>query len=139
MQQISTDFHDVFTGEGHLEKKLNLEIDTTIEPVRQPVRRMPVAMKPKLKEELARLEKLGVVKPVDTPTDWVSSLVIVKKPNGKLRVCINPKPLNKALKRSHYSVPVIDDLLPGSSTGSVKSQSVQCVRRPKRILARRVR
>ena len=61
IQQISTEFHDVFTGEGQFEKKLHLEIDTTIEPVRQPVRRIPVAMKPKLKEELARLEKLGVV------------------------------------------------------------------------------
>ena len=76
MQQISTDFHDVFTGEGHLEKKLHLEIDTTIEPVRQPVRRILVAMKPKLKEELAHLEKLGVVKPVVQANRL--------KPNGKL-------------------------------------------------------
>ena len=98
-----------------------MEIDTTIEPVRQPVRRIPVAMKPKLKEELARLEKLGVVKPVDTPTDWVSSLVIVKKSNGKLRVCIDPKPLNKALKGSHYPLPVIDDLLPDLSKAKVFS------------------
>jgi len=41
-------------------------------------------MKPKLKQELARLEELGVIKAVDTPTDWVSSLVLVKKPSGKL-------------------------------------------------------
>ena len=39
---------------------------------------------------------------MDTPTDWVSSLVVVKKPNGKLKICIDPKPLNKALKRNHY-------------------------------------
>ncbi|XP_015759420.1 PREDICTED: uncharacterized protein LOC107338702 [Acropora digitifera] len=84
MDQISTQFHDVFNGEGRLEKKLHLEIDDVIEPVRQPVRRIPVAMKPRLKEELARLRKIGVIKPVDTPTDWVSSLVVVKKPNGKL-------------------------------------------------------
>ena len=101
MDQISAQFHDVFGGEGRLEKKLHLEIDETIEPARQPVRRTPVAMKPKLKEELARLLKTGVIKPVDTPTDWVSSLVVVKKPNGKLRVCIGPKPLNKASKHSH--------------------------------------
>lgn len=102
MQQITTEFHDVFTGEGKFEKKLHLELDTSIESVKQPVRRIPVAMKPKLKQELARLQELGIIKAVDTPTDWVSSLVIVKKPNGKLRVCIDPKPLNKALKRCHY-------------------------------------
>ena len=31
------------------------------------------------------------IKRVDTPTDWVSSLVIVKKQNGKPRICIDPK------------------------------------------------
>ena len=121
MQQIAADFHDVFTGEGKFEKKLHLELDTTIEPVKQPVRRIPVAMKPKLKQELTRLEELGVIKAVDTPTDWVSSLVLVKKPNGKLRVCIDPQPLNKALKRSHYPLPVIDDLLPDFSKAKVFS------------------
>ena len=121
MDQISAQFHDVFNGEGRLEKKLHLEIDGTVEPVRQPVRRIPVAMKPKLKEELTRLQRIGVIKPVDTPTDWVSSLVVIKKPNGKLRVCIDPKPLNKALKRSHYPLPVIDDLLPDLSKAKVFS------------------
>nr|XP_058958995.1 uncharacterized protein K02A2.6-like [Pocillopora verrucosa] len=121
MQQIAADFHDVFTGEGKFEKKLHLELDTTIEPVKQPVRRIPVAMKPKLKQELTRLKELGVIKAVDTPTDWVSSLVLVKKPNGKLRVCIDPQPLNKALKRSHYPLPVIDDLLPDLSKAKVFS------------------
>ena len=76
-----------------------------------------MAMKAKLKEELVRLERLGVVRPVDRPTDWVSSLVLVKKP----RVCIDPKPLNKALKRSHYSLPIIDDLLPELSKAKVFS------------------
>ena len=78
-------------------------------------------MKPKLKQRLTRVEELGVIKPVDTPTDWVSSPVLVKKPNGKLRVCIDPQPLNKALKRSQYPLPVIDDLLPDLSKAKVFS------------------
>lgn len=44
------------------------------------------------------------------PTDWISNLVIVKKPD-KLRLCIDPKPLNRALKRSHYLMPTLDDVL----------------------------
>ena len=74
-----------------------------------------MAMKPKLKKELARLKELGVIKAVDTPPDWISSLVLVKKPHGKFRVCIDPQPLNEALKRSHYLLAVIDDLLPDLS------------------------
>ena len=34
------------------------------------------------------------------------------KKSGSLRICINPKPLNAALKREYYQIPVIDDLLP---------------------------
>ena len=47
--------------------------------------------------------------------------MIVKKPNGKLRVCIDPKPFNKALKHSHYPLPVFDDLLPDLSKAKVFS------------------
>lgn len=39
-------------------------------------------------------------------------VVAVKKKYGDLRVCINPKPLNAALKRERYQIPVIDDVLP---------------------------
>ncbi|XP_053403100.1 uncharacterized protein K02A2.6-like [Mercenaria mercenaria] len=87
-----------------------------------PVRRVPVAMKEKLKRELNQLEKRGIIAKVDTPTDWVSSLVVVKKANGKLRICIDPKPLNKALKRSHYLLPVVEDLLPELSNAKVFSK-----------------
>lgn len=38
--------------------------------------------------------------------------MVTEKPNGKLRVCIDPQHLNKALKRSHYPLPVIEDILP---------------------------
>ena len=38
--------------------------------------------------------------------------MVVHKQNGKLRICINPKPLNKALKRSNYLLPTLEDLLP---------------------------
>ena len=64
------------------------------------------------KEELARLGKGSVIKKEEEPTDWVSNLVVTEKPNGKLIVCIDPQHLNKALKRSHYTLPVIEDILP---------------------------
>ena len=39
-------------------------------------------------------------------------MAIVHKPNGKLRICIDPQPLNAALKREHYKLPILDDVLP---------------------------
>ena len=41
---------------------------------------------------------------VDKPTDWVSSLAIVEKPNGNLRLCLDPKDLNNNIKREHYHI-----------------------------------
>ena len=53
-----------------------------------------------------------MIKKEEEPTDWVSSLVVTEKPSGKLRVCIDPQHLSKALKRSYYPLPVIEDILP---------------------------
>jgi hypothetical protein len=33
-------------------------------------------------------------------------------PDGRIRLCIDPKPLNKALKRNHYPTPTIGEILP---------------------------
>ena len=54
------------------------------------------------------------VKPVGMPTDWVSSLVVVKKPNGKVKRIHQPKTAQQ-YKCRHYPLPVIDDLVKGQS------------------------
>ncbi|XP_052785334.1 uncharacterized protein K02A2.6-like [Mya arenaria] len=122
MQEIQNNYSDVFQGEGTFEEELHLEIDDSVTPVKMPVRRVPLGLKEKLKCELQRMEKANIITKVETPTDWVSSLVVVKKPSGKLRICIDPKPLNKALKRSHYPLPIIEDLLPELSEAKVFSK-----------------
>lgn len=45
------------------------------------------------------------IAPVAEPTPWISALLVVTKPNG---ICIDPKPLNKALMRDHYSMSTVD-------------------------------
>lgn len=112
VKSVLSEFSDVFQGEGKFHDKLHLEVDKSVTPVKMPLRRVPVAIKSKLKSELERLKDLNVITPVNEPTDWVSSLVIVKKPSGDLRICIDPKPLNTALKRNHFPLPILEDLLP---------------------------
>ena len=72
---------------------------------------VPFALKPKLKEELQRMTKLNVIEPVEKPTDWVSALVIFSKPNGKLRICLEPRPLNKAIKRQHHRLLTTEEII----------------------------
>ena len=63
------------------------------------------------KKELDELEQKGIVTRVDEPTDWVNSLVCVTKSNGALRLCIDPKDLNQAIKRPHHCTPTLDEFL----------------------------
>ena len=56
--------------------------------------------------------KRRIIEKVVEPTDWVSNMVAVKKSNGQLRICIDPKFLNNAIKRPHYMMPTIDQILP---------------------------
>ena len=112
MERITATYPDVFQGLGCMDGALHLEVDESASLSIMPPRRVPLALKERLKEELACLEKANVIKREEEPTDWVSSLVVTEKPNGKLRVCIDPQHLNKALKRSHYPLPVIEDILP---------------------------
>ena len=47
------------------------------------------------------------------PTDWVSSMVVVKKNGGEdIRICIDPTDLNRAVKRPHYPLPILEGILP---------------------------
>ena len=104
---------DLFENKlGSLKGEIDLKIDTSVRPTQLPTRKVPVALRGQLRDKLDRLEAMGVISRVNDPTDWVSSLVITQKRNGSIRVCVDPKPLNKALKRSHYPLPVTEDILP---------------------------
>ena len=78
-------------------------------PVPMPDRRTPISIRPDLKQELNRLEKLGVITKITEPTPWISQMVITKKKSGALRVCIDPKELNMALIRERFTIPILED------------------------------
>ena len=69
-------------------------------------------MRDKIEAELHLLESMGVIAPVTEPTKWVSALLVVAKANGSVRLCLDPKPLNAALKRVPYCMPTLQDILP---------------------------
>ena len=102
--------------------KVHLETDPNVAPKVMPPRRVPVALKEKLKNELDRLTQRKVISPIPEATDWVSSMIAAKKPDGNIRLCIDPHYLNLALKRSHYPLPIIEEILPELSKAKVFSQ-----------------
>ena len=53
---------------------------------------------------------LDIIEPIDEPTDWVNGPVIVEKPNGKLRICLDLRPLNQAIRREHLHLSTAEEL-----------------------------
>ena len=90
-------------------------------PVVHLPKKVPVPRRAKVVEELKRMEKLGVIVRQEEPTEWVNSLVVVQKPTGAVRLCIDPRDLNAAMKRSHYPMKTVDEVasrLQGANTFS---------------------
>ena len=81
-------------------------------PVRQPQRRMKLTLKDIVKEELQKLLDAGFIYPM-SDSEWVSPLVLVLKKNGKWRICVDYRELNKATKKDHFPLPFIDQVLDG--------------------------
>ena len=65
-------------------------------------------------EEVDKLLKAGFIKEVNYP-DWISNVVLVKKANGKWRMCIDFKKQNKACPKDSYPLPRIDQLVDATS------------------------
>ena len=74
-------------------------------------RRVPLALRPRLKTELDKLTQLGVITPVEEATPWVSQIVVTHKKSGDLRVCLDPHELNKCILREHLTLPILEDVL----------------------------
>ena len=72
-EQILKDYRDVFEGLGCMEGLCHLEVDQTVRPVIHPPRKVPVALRDRLKEELDKLVGEEILFPVTEPTKWMSS------------------------------------------------------------------
>ena len=90
----------------------SLVVNNDIPPRVLPCRRIPIAIKDEVHCEIDKLVDRKILIPIEEPTRWVSQMCVPRKSNGKLRVCIDPQPLNEALMREHYMLPTLDDVLP---------------------------
>ncbi|XP_052281060.1 uncharacterized protein K02A2.6-like [Dreissena polymorpha] len=101
-------------GLGKLkDKQIKFHIDENVVPSSQPVRRIPFHVRKLVEQELNRLEELDVIEKVDGPTPWVSNLVVAPKPNAtkEIRLCVDMRKANLALKRERHVTPTIDDIV----------------------------
>ena len=91
----------LFSGIGCLPEEVNLQVDKTITPHAAPPRKNAISLHRPLDKELNYLLKQGTLVKLNESkaSEWVNSYACVKKPNGSIRVCIDPRLLNKAIIR----------------------------------------
>ena len=112
---VEKEYPDLFKGLGCLTGTHTIRVDETITPVVHPPRKTPIALKDRVKAELDRMEEIGVIVIQYEHTKWVNSMVTVQKPNGKLRICIDPRDLNKAILCEHYSLRTVEECCFGNA------------------------
>ena len=110
INDLLQDYPKQFDRIGHFPGKYHIVLDPTITPVIHAPRKCPIHLKDEIKKELDKMVKDRVIKKVEEPTDWVSSLVYSRKRNGQMRICLDPKDLNKAIKRCHHRVPTLEEI-----------------------------
>lgn len=103
-------YKDLFKGLGCLPEECHITLKKDIAPVVEPPRRIPFMLHEQFKKEIERMLALKVITEVREPSEWVNSIVLVEKKDKSLRVCLDPRNLNKAIKRCHYPFPTVEDI-----------------------------
>ena len=87
-----------------------MKVNPLIAPKKQPPRRPSKEHVEAVREEVTRLKQAGAIKEVFYP-EWLANTVVVKKKNGKWRVCVDFTDLNKAFPKDPFPMPKIDQLV----------------------------
>jgi len=90
--------------------ELSLEIRADSKPVKQRLRRFDEEKRKIIGEEIQKLLTAGFIKEVYHP-DWLANPILVKKKNGKMRMCVDYTSLNKACSKVPFPLPRIDQIV----------------------------
>ena len=110
VQDLVREYPDQFDKIGCFPNVHQLKTDPNVQPRIDAPRRVPIALKEKIKCELDKMVSQDVIRPIEEPTEWVSSLTYVTKKDGSLRVCLDPRALNKALIRPAYQNQTVEEI-----------------------------
>ena len=108
--------HKLYPGQFYTVGKFDEPAKIIIKPDAEPhidrPRKCNINLKPKIEEELTKMVDMGIIRKVKEHTDWCSSIVYSTKKDGSLRICLDPKRLNEAIKRCPHKTPTLEEINP---------------------------
>ena len=112
LQGIVSKFPMLFKGLGTIDGEYNIVLKHDARPYTLVTpRRIPLPLKSQVEKELQHMEKLGVIRRVDTPTEWCAGIVVVPKGNSKVHICVDLTKLNKSVCRERHILPSMEQTL----------------------------
>ena len=114
-EHIIARFPDVFEGIGKFpDEPYKIQLDPKISPKQTPCRPVLIHLKDAVKAKIDKMLKAGVLKPVQEATPWINSFVLVQGTDQhgqpKLRICLDPTNLNKAIVQEPYHFKTPEDI-----------------------------
>lgn len=122
VSRLCNEFPEVFTDKlGTCKQTIRLQLTDDL-PVYVRARAVPISLKTRIEQELARLERDGTIYRIDS-SEYGTPIVPVIKENGDVRICGDYKiTVNPKLKRDYYPLPRIDELFANLSGGDKYSK-----------------
>jgi hypothetical protein len=116
----------LFKGLGRIKNEYTIKFKSDAKPhaVYTP-RKIAHPRLPKVKNELDRMEKMGAISKIETPTEWCSHMVVVPKSNGDVRICLDPSKLNESILREAHPLHSVDYTL-AKLAGSTVFSKLDC-------------
>ena len=109
-KDLQTLYPNSFDCISDMQGEYDIKTDPSVPPVQHGRHKVPIEYKEEIEKELSEMVLQGIITQQMEPTPWVSSLTYPKKANGKLRICLDPKDLNKAIIHENHKAPTLKEI-----------------------------
>ena len=111
MEDLKKLYPNSFDRLGSLKGAYNIRVDPTVKPATHARKKVPIESKEAIDKELDYLIEEEIIMEQVEPTPWVSSVTFPRKPNGEVRVCLDPSNLSKAIIREHHKPMTVEEIV----------------------------
>ena len=111
LQQYRKRFPRVFEGIGTLrDYEVHLHIDESVRPIAEPPQPIPFHLRKRYNDKIEVMIKEGVLEEHTGPAPWVSNVVLAPKDDGDIRITVDMRNANKAIKPTNIPIPRVEDI-----------------------------